>query len=403
MLEALLFLFTGIIGMVTMGLMITSYKSNQFFNIFLMLIFVITSIRFLIHGSYELGLQIQLNPRIGYISILYLAVVPLFYLYYKSLVHGEGTFNFNSLKHFIFIVALYLINVIPLIRDSFLFYYGLLTNVFMMTLFIGFYIWKIYNLLSINLWNKTHIEVNCTHYNLVKKWTIYLFTLNTLSVIGVLTSFYIESFLGMPLSGKYMAIGLLLFWLFIYFKILISPEILYGLPILNKKLLILNNMETDQVSTSIEVNNSWELEPSNQKNRQDLKLHENIKSNIIGYVKRVDELSSEQFVFRNSKISVGEVASKLGVPTSHIVYLFKYHSKMTFSEYRMNSRIQDAIHLMMDGFLKMNTLEALAYKTGFSSYNPFFSAFKKITGLSPQEYLKTKIGVGSINHIKKEV
>lgn len=95
------------------------------------------------------------------------------------------------------------------------------------------------------------------------------------------------------------------------------------------------------------------------------------------------------------------MASKLGVPTSHIVYLFKYHSKMTFSEYRMNSRIQDAIHLMMDGFLKMNTLEALAYKTGFSSYNPFFSAFKKITGLSPQEYLKTEIEVGSIKLINE--
>ena len=200
MLEALLFLFTGIIGIVTMGLMITSYKSNQFFNIFLMLIFVITSVKFLIHGSYELGLQIQLNPRIGYISILYLAVVPLFYLYYKNLVQGERAFDLNSLKHFIFIVTLYLVNAIPFIRDSFLFYYGQITNVIIMTLFIGVYLWKIYNLLSINLWNKTHIEVNCTHYNLVKKWTIYLFTLNILSVIGVLTSFYIESFLGIALS-----------------------------------------------------------------------------------------------------------------------------------------------------------------------------------------------------------
>ena len=390
MLEALLFLFTGIIGIVTMGLMITSYKSNQFFNIFLMLIFVITSVKFLIHGSYELGLQIQLNPRIGYLSILYLAVVPLFYLYYKNLVYGERAFDFNSLKHFVFIVTLYLVNAIPFIRDSFLFYYGQITNVIIITLFIGVYLWKIYSLLSINLWSKTHIEVNCTHYNLVKKWTIYLFTLNTLSVVGVLTSFYIESFLGIALSGKYMAIGLLLFWLFIYFKILISPEILYGLPILNKKLLVLNNMETDQEPKIIEVNDSWELEPSNKKNRQDLKLQENIKSNIIGYVKRVEELSSEQFVFRNSKISAAEVASKLGVPTSHIVYLFKYHSKMTFSEYRMNSRVQDAIHLMKDDFLKVNTLEALAYKTGFSSYNPFFSAFKKNTGLSPQEYLKNE-------------
>ena len=59
----------------------------------------------------------------------------------------------------------------------------------------------------------------------------------------------------------------------------------------------------------------------------------------------------------------------------------------------MSSRIKDALSLIDDGYLKRNTLESLAYKTGFSSYNPFFSAFKKITGLSPQEYIKSNKGV----------
>ena len=56
----------------------------------------------------------------------------------------------------------------------------------------------------------------------------------------------------------------------------------------------------------------------------------------------------------------------------------------------MHSRIQDAIALMEDGFLKVKTLESLAYTTGFASYNPFYSAFKKVTTYAPQDYLKAK-------------
>jgi AraC-like DNA-binding protein len=41
------------------------------------------------------------------------------------------------------------------------------------------------------------------------------------------------------------------------------------------------------------------------------------------------------------------------------------------------------------------TLEGLASKVGFSSYNSFFTSFKKQTKLAPKEYLlnKSKIAV----------
>jgi AraC-like DNA-binding protein len=36
--------------------------------------------------------------------------------------------------------------------------------------------------------------------------------------------------------------------------------------------------------------------------------------------------------------------------------------------------------------LSINTLESLAIEVGFSSYNPFFTAFKKLVGMSPNDY-----------------
>jgi AraC-like DNA-binding protein len=207
-----------------------------------------------------------------------------------------------------------------------------------------------------------------------------------------LISLYQEFKEGISASGKTMAIFSLMFWLFVFFKILISPEILFGLPILNSTLLKYHESESENNEIVSSNGDNWILETTSKKNIQDEKLQEKIRANIKNYIIEVDQLSTENLIFRNPKITQSDIAEKLGVPASHIVYLFKYHSKITFLEYKMNSRIQDAIKLIQEGFLNTETFESLAYKTGFASYNPFFTAFKKITSCSPQEFIKLKKG-----------
>jgi AraC-like DNA-binding protein len=216
------------------------------------------------------------------------------------------------------------------------------------------------------------------------------FTINILHSFMVLISLYTEFNKGLAVSGKTMAIFSLVFWLIIFFKILISPEILYGLPILNRTLLKFNDaLPQNKEAVSITSNN-WILENTKDKSNQDKRLQENIRANIESYINEVEKLSAEKLIFRNPKISQSDIAESLGVPISHVVYLFKYHSKISFSEYRMDRSIQDAMALIEKGFLNTETFESLAYKTGFSSYNPFFIAFKKITLYAPQDYIKNK-------------
>ncbi|MEN3325004.1 AraC family transcriptional regulator [Mariniflexile soesokkakense] len=389
MAESFLFLFTGIVGIITIAIMLTSYRSNPFYNAFLLLIIIVISIRFIVHSTYKLGLQNFFSPDKGIYSIFYLVVVPCFYLYYKNLVLPNKTYDLKDLKHLIFIGLLYFINTNPHITGSHIFQYRPLINFTLIGIFILFYLTQIVRLLSKNIWFKKDLLINNTQLRLVKNWTIYLFTQNVLAVITLLASIYSEVCSKSSLSGKSMAVLLLLYWLFIYFKILTAPEILYGLPILNKKILKFNSPEEDYTQTSVTKNGNWILEISDKKNDQDLKLQEKIMSNIISYIQEIDKLSTDKHFFRSPKATPADVANKLGVPTSHIVYLFKYHSNIPFSEYRMLSRIKDSIQLIEEGYLKTNTLESLAYKTGFASYNPFFSAFKKVTGYSPQDYLKT--------------
>jgi AraC-like DNA-binding protein len=76
----------------------------------------------------------------------------------------------------------------------------------------------------------------------------------------------------------------------------------------------------------------------------------------------------------------------MNIPLSHLIYLFQYHCQLTFTEYKTHIKIEDAKQLIESGFLKTNTLESLAIEVGFSSYNPFFTAFKKRVGMSPNDY-----------------
>lgn len=393
LLVSFLFLLTGIIGFVTLFILIRYYKSNPFCNLFLVFIITILSFRHVIHGSYYLGLQSTVKADSGIYSILYLVLAPSFYLYYKYLICPNIKHSFKDFKHLLFIVFLFLINSMESLNNSFIFYFGSFTNLFFVSVFILFYLAIIFMLLRKEIWFKKDLKLNNKHFVLVKNWTFYLYIVNVLNSTLLLTSLYTELTNGINPSGKTLGVFIMFFWLFVFFKILSSPEILFGLPILNSTLLKFNEVSLEEKEVVLELekeaNTSWLLTAETVKNNQDLKLQENIRFNIISYIKEVDKLGVEGFVFRNPKFSQSDIAAVLGVPTSHIVYLFKYHSKISFSEYRMQSRIQDAIRLTEQGFLNTETLESLAYKTGFASYNPFFISFKKITSYSPQDYIKT--------------
>jgi AraC-like DNA-binding protein len=165
----------------------------------------------------------------------------------------------------------------------------------------------------------------------------------------------------------------------LYIKVLISPEILFGLPHLRRN-------SHSLIEKKITLDQNWYFENVEISNQQDLKLKSKMDDRITGLIEEIDFLVQQQNYFRNQKITISDVANELSIPVSHLVYLFKYHSKMTFTEYKTFHKIEDAKLLIEGGFLARNTLESLAAEVGFASYNPFFTAFKKLSGISPNDY-----------------
>ena len=94
---------------------------------------------------------------------------------------------------------------------------------------------------------------------------------------------------------------------------------------------------------------------------------------------------------RNGTASIDDLAQEIKIPSSHILYLFKYHSNESFVDFKKIIRIYDALSLIKNGYLNSQTFESLAVEVGFTSYTSFFLSFRQITGRSPQDYLSSRV------------
>lgn len=378
----LLYILTSLLGFLIITLIAIWYKSNRMINIYLLVIFLLLSIKFLIHGLIDLKIFTFINhDNISYFPFFSIGI-PSLYLYFKNLVNDTKTFNKNELKHFIFPV---LLGFCTLFLDQFyiLSFYSSFILYSIFIIFHSFYIFLSFQFLKKNIWQRKAELFNADQQNnLLIKWTTFLFIFSCLISLRLFVSLSLGVMNHRYTYGQnYQWISAILLDL-IYIKILSSPQILYGYNALYKK--IKKHRDSNFILRDL-----WIITPTEPiTNSQDLILQEKIEAYITTYLQNIETLVLRYEILRNPLVSLTDIANKLEIPKSHITFVFKYHSKVSFTEFKKIIRIYDALHLIEENYLKSNTLESLATKVGFSSYNPFFITFKDITGTTPQIYYK---------------
>ena len=382
MIISLFLAFTGILGFITLFMILFGYKSNKIINIYLVIILFLMSSRFLNIGINQLiNNNNPLQPIIRTFNVFFIFVAPCFYLYFKNLITSQKNFVIKDLFHFIF-------PLLFIIESRFSIYENLLNNPFpLVYLFILYLIVTdilLFLMLKKNIWNKKgSLEIVAKQNLLIKRWSIYLYTALNLFLLRLIISLIIENRYVGFISGQYAIWVTAVIWVLIFVKILTSPEILYGYSFLLKKSKENKNYVTTNVS-------HWNLVSKVKiTNVQDLQLRDRMNQNVEKYLSEIDEAAEKNNYFRDSKFTLADFASKLNIPKSHLSYLFKYHSEISFSDYKKIARIEDALHLIQADYLKTNTFDSMAKEVGFSSYNPFFTSFKDIIGTPPQEYCTT--------------
>lgn len=373
-------IFIGLLGLFVISLMLFSYRSNIFVNIYLVIVFILCSTRNIIIGISEITDPHSLLTS-RHISPLYLIVVPALYLYFKSLVKDYKHIHSKGLIHFLYPVLNFALNLgqefFPALNAQYV------ENIRFVSLiiFILFYSILSFKILYYSLWKKYSSKfIEKRHYHLIKNWTLFLFVISSLLFLRILYALSFEKISDELFRAKSHSFLVIIPWLLIYGKILISPEILYGYPKLK--------MRVAKFQNQVQVDNPiWIFNLKHISNIQDKKLSDSIKERVLPYINDIENFVNKDYPFRSNKFSFSDLAKALNVPTSHLNYIFKYHAVVAFVEYRNYCRIKDAIELINQGSLDTLTLEGLAGKVGFSSYNSFFTAFKKQTLLAPKEYL----------------
>ena len=376
---SIVFFITGLLGFLTFTVIVAQYRSNKKVNFYLLVLFFFASSRFFFNGVHVL-IPFSFDENIGIVFRSFGCVIfPCVYLYFKSLVAGNKNVIKEDLHHFVLPVLFGLANL--LIRE-----YVAFLHFYFYFLFSGialFYLFLSYLELKNKLWfRKNKISVVDKQKVLIRNWSLFFFIICTLSIVRLIVTLFLDIYVAGYSEGTgYLWVGAILSCI-LFFKVLLTPEVLYAGATSKNEVSTKDNFE-------LVFHDFWIL--SNDvliDNTQDLRLKERFGINLVTYIHEVERMALEHFCFRNPSVSMRDFAIKLGIPKSHLLYFFKYHSNVSFIEFKKTVRIYDAISLIEEGFLKSNTLMCLSKKTGFSTYDSFLTSFKEIAGVVPQEYNK---------------
>ena len=106
----LILILVGILGLFVISLMLFSYRSNVFVNIYLVIIFILCSVRNITIGLFEITDFNSILPS-KFISPIYLIVIPSLYLYFKSLLKDYKRIYKKDLIHLVYPVLNLVLNL----------------------------------------------------------------------------------------------------------------------------------------------------------------------------------------------------------------------------------------------------------------------------------------------------
>lgn len=382
---SILYLITGFLGFIVFVAMLRQYKTNRIANIYLIFILLFVIIRFFLEGVLNLTNQDNLNrPLIGN-NPFFALIFPSFYLYFKNLFSNSKNLHNKDLYHFIFPLILGTLNFSV---DSYHFQNLHLRQVFHFSFIslVFYYLFLSYKILKKYVWSrKSNLDPVSKLSRRINRWVTYVFIIGSLIAIRILFSLFLSLIKDDYSIEKNIRWIATILWDILFIEVIFSPEILYGYETLNAKI------KEKKIEEQI-LSDYWILKniiPIT--NGLDLKLSESISKYIKEYIVKIEAVAQKRDCFRDPNCKLSDFANLIEVPKSHLSYVFKYHCKITFTEFKKTIRIQDAVQLMESGYLNTNTLDSLAQKVGFASYNPFYTSFKNEKGISPQDFIKNQV------------
>ena len=128
------------------------------------------------------------------------------------------------------------------------------------------------------------------------------------------------------------------------------------------------------------------MQPDSDK-YQNINLSKEERDRLVGELKRVME---KERLYLRRDLKIADVADRIGTSPYLLSYLFNQCLQVNYYDFVNDYRIAEFKRIVSTVDLSKYTLPALAEMCGFSSRASFFRSFKKVTGITPNEYIKKK-------------
>ncbi|TSE09357.1 helix-turn-helix domain-containing protein [Aquimarina algiphila] len=106
------------------------------------------------------------------------------------------------------------------------------------------------------------------------------------------------------------------------------------------------------------------------------------------YFKELEFLMKEAKIYRDANLGLDSMSTQLNISGNYLSQLVNKVTGRNFTDYVNGFRIEDAKSKLRNPEFTNYTIIAIALESGFNSKSTFYSAFKKLTGISPKEYRK---------------
>ncbi|GAB5398473.1 MAG: hypothetical protein Aureis2KO_00580 [Aureisphaera sp.] len=116
----------------------------------------------------------------------------------------------------------------------------------------------------------------------------------------------------------------------------------------------------------------------------------NLSGDHSAIIERMEALMKDKKLYRNAELKIMEVAHEVGVNLHILSAAINQHYGHNFFDYINKLRIEELKTTLLDPSKNHLTLFAIARESGFQSNSSFYRVFKKHTGLTPKEYIKSQ-------------
>lgn len=105
-------------------------------------------------------------------------------------------------------------------------------------------------------------------------------------------------------------------------------------------------------------------------------------------IKILDREMTKNKLYTNKSLKIADLADVAKTSSHALSYVFNQYMQKSYYDYINEYRVEEFKSAILKDKYSKYTLEALSEHCGFSSRASFFRSFKKVTGITPNEYIK---------------